>query len=92
MSRCSPACLRALLIGLTLCLVLGTSGFVVWQSIREHELALEAANRQLLSNARALAEHAGQSLAVAERTLSEVYSEIEQGGAGNAWESGGSTS
>ncbi|CAH2032373.1 hybrid sensor histidine kinase/response regulator [Trichlorobacter ammonificans] len=80
MLRCSPACLKALLSGLTLCLVLGTSGFVVWQSIREHDLALEAANRQLLGNARALAEHAGQSLAVAERTLSEIHAAIEQQG------------
>lgn len=80
MLKCSPACLKALLSGLTLCLVLGVSGFVVWQSIREHDLALEAANRQLLGNARALAEHAGQSLAVAERALAEVHAEIGQHG------------
>lgn len=75
-----PVRLKALLISLTLLLVLCTSGFVVWQSVREHDLAIESANRQLLGNARALAEHAGQSLAVADRALASICSDIEREG------------
>ena len=80
MLKTGPVRLKALLISLTLILVLCTSGFVVWQSIREHDLAIESANRMLLGNARALAEHAGQSLAVADRALASICSDIEREG------------
>ncbi len=80
MPKNRPVRPKVLLISLTLLLVLCTSGFVVWQSFREHELAIENANRQLLGNARALAEHADQSLAVAERALGSICSDIKRKG------------
>lgn len=77
-----PAGLKILLVSLISLLVLSTAGFLVWQSIREHDIAVEAASRQLLGNARSMAEHAAQSLGEAERALLYICAEIaERGGA-----------
>ena len=76
----NPTRLKILLIALISLLVLSTSGFLVWQSIREHDIAVEAASRQLLGSARALAEHAGQSLGEAERALDSFCTDLAQQG------------
>lgn len=76
MFRCSPACLKALLAFFTICLVLGTSLMVIWQTKREYDLSIETDNKQLLGNARALAEHAEQSMTVAARALESVCADI----------------
>ena len=78
--KCTPARLKAVLISLLTTLSLLTCSFLFWQSVRERDAALEAANRQLLGNARSLAEHARQSLAEADRVLRSICEQIEQRG------------
>ena len=78
--RCTPARLKIVLISLLSLLSLLTCSYLVWQSIREHEFALDAANRQLLGNARSLADHASQSLGETDRILRSICKTIEQQG------------
>ena len=78
--KCTPARLKAVLISLLTTLSLLTCSFLFWQSVRERDAALDAANRQLLGNARSLAEHARQSLAEADRVLRSICEQIEQRG------------
>jgi PAS domain S-box-containing protein len=78
--RCTPARLKTVLISLLSLLSLLTCSYLVWQSIREHEFALDAANRQLLGNARSLADHASQSLGETDRILRSICKTIEQQG------------
>lgn len=74
--RCNQACLKGLLVFFTICLVLGTSGIVAWQTMREHTRSIDADNKRLLANARTLAEHAGLGMIIAERVVKSVSGDI----------------
>lgn len=76
--KCSPARLKIILISLLTLLALLTCSFLLYQSAREYNAALDAVNRQLLGNARSLAEHATQALGVADHELNEICFKIEQ--------------
>lgn len=57
-----------------------TSSFLVWQSLREHNAALVAADLQLLGAARALSEHSYQILSETDRVLDWTAKIIQQRG------------
>ncbi len=78
--HCLPARLKLVLVILLTLLSLLTCAFLLWQSLRERDAALDAANRQLLANARSLAEHTLQSLGEVERILVRVAAEIDRQG------------
>ena len=78
--KCTPARLKLVLISLLTLLSLLTCAFLFWQSVREHDATLDAANRQLLGNARSLAEHAAQILGQTDRTIRSICQGIEQRG------------
>jgi two-component system, sensor histidine kinase len=78
--KSSPARLKSILISLLTLLSLLTCAFLFWQSVREHDATIDAANRQLLGNARSLAEHAFQVLDQTDRTIRTICQQIEQRG------------
>lgn len=78
--RCTPARLKLVLVTLLILLSLLTCAFLLWQSLRERDAALDAANRQVLANARSLAEHTFQSLGEVDRILVRVAAEIDRQG------------
>ncbi|NJD38019.1 MAG: PAS domain S-box protein [Geobacter sp.] len=63
-----------------------TCGFLLWQSLRERDASLDAANRQVLANARSLAEHTYQSLAEVDRIIAGVAAAIGQKGGIQSWQ------
>ncbi len=78
--KCTPARLKIVLISLLTLLSLLTCAFLFWQSVREYGATIDAANRQLLGNARALSEHAAQILDQTDRTIRSICQGIEQRG------------
>ena len=84
--RCTPARLKLMLVSLLTLLALLTCGFLLWQSLRERDASLDAANRQVLANARSLAEHTYQSLAEVDRIIAGVAAAIGQKGGIQSWQ------
>lgn len=83
--HCTPARLKLVLVSLLALLSFLTCAFLLWQSLRERDAALDAANRQLLANARSLAEHTWQSLGEVDRLLIRVTAEIQRNGGLENW-------
>jgi len=84
--RCTPARLKVVLLTLLTLLSLLTCAFLLWQSLRERDAALDAANRQVLANARSLAEHTWQSLSEVDRILVQISTEISRHGGLENWQ------
>ena len=78
-ARCTPARLRIVLVVLLSLTSLLTCVFILWQSLREYDTAIEEANRQLLGNVRSMSEHAWHSISETDRVLRGICKEIENG-------------